>query len=1428
MTSDQRDGMTPSNLGEPTDQQSPAGNQTPARQAILVLGMHRSGTSAVTRLINLLGADLPQNLLPPLEDNNETGFWESRDLYEAHEEFIQALGLRWDLPVRLDLETAPKESVERFKARALEVLKRDFSDSTLFTLKDPRLCALLPLWREILSELGVTTKALLPLRNPLEVAASLQKRDGFIIEKSVLLWLRHMLDAEHHSRGVERCFIGYDTVLENWRGAADKMAADLDVTWPRPIAECEAEIDAFLRPGQRHHSYTLDQIQDSPQVVDWVARAYAAMLALAGGPSSGQETELDKIWAEMSKPEKAFGPVIAFERSFWHKLEGDLETAQADLRDRDEQIGVRDSRLTQLGEELKNAKFQATQAAHTATQLAKQAKVSRDEFEKILASPSWRVTQPLRDAKAALRSFVPGLRTGVKMLGWAATFQLGRQMALRADCERIKKSGQFDPDWYRQQISEQEAADADLIAHYVYQGAAAGLDPNPLFDTSWYLETYPEVAKSGRNPLAHYLDAKLAEGYNPNPYFDTAWYLETNIDLGDLRLHPLRHFLILGAAEGRNPSPRFNTRDYLLAHPEVADSGENPLAHFLHAGGEIDETAPDEPPCAPESTASDPARERAKGTPPKILAWYLPQFHPVPENDEWWGKGFTEWTNVTKARPLYEGHEQPKLPADLGFYDLRLPETRRRQAELAREHGIHGFVYHYYWFNGRKILEHPIETMLQSGEPDFPFCISWANENWTRRWDGQESEILLPQVHSLESDLEFLRDVMPLLKDPRYITCEGKPVLIIYRAELVQNMQETAAAWRDEAQRAGLPGLHICAVEWMASDPRPLGLDALVGFPPHNFAQFDCRKSVSGLSKAFTGRIFDYAKGVKRAIEPSERPYTYYRGVMPAWDNTARRKANATIYHGASPAIFEYWLWSVAKEASEKASSKDHFVFVNAWNEWAEGACLEPDQRHGLEWLEATRRVTSLCAEGPGPELHEPVKPLALQKRSLREHVRDSPLGPPLRQARQAYRDLRKPKITPQEAEVLPEVRWSPAPPSRGPRTPVLLVSHDAVRAGAQLVLLELTRAFSRRDDLEPWVLLRAGGELEPEFAELARTFNLATLVEDGVSFERAIEMAIRDFKTHQPAAAICNTVVGADVAAVCKRYEIPVLSLVHELPTSIESYVGKSAINNVMASSDEVVVVSEFVRDRLCEAYDLPRERLHVIHGGAMGFERFRSLNHHQRGTVLKEFGFPDDCFLVLGCGSVHHRKGTDLFVQVAREAMDLPGADRMRFLWVGEDQAGPTFRQWCEHDLAAAGLRGKVVLAHGRSDPLPYFAAADAFALTSREDPFPLVNLEAMASGLPVVAFAGAGGAAEAYGEDAGLVVPYLDSQEMARELVALANDTERAAKIGAAARQRIDSTYRMERFIDRVTTLLLSDVVAEPLTEPAETAEKVEAHA
>jgi glycosyltransferase involved in cell wall biosynthesis len=341
----------------------------------------------------------------------------------------------------------------------------------------------------------------------------------------------------------------------------------------------------------------------------------------------------------------------------------------------------------------------------------------------------------------------------------------------------------------------------------------------------------------------------------------------------------------------------------------------------------------------------------------KLIAFYLPQYHPIPENDAWWGPGFTEWNNVVTRSPLFAGHDQPRIPGELGFYDLRLPETRRAQAELASEYGIHAFCYYHYWFGGRRLLERPFEEVLATGEPELPFCLCWANEPWSRRWNGRNEDVLQEQTYSPDDDVAHVRALLRAFADPRYLRVEDKPLFLVYQARDLPDPRATVDRWRTEADRAGLPGLYLMTVEtgWDAGwDAGEVGFDAKVLFQPQfSLLAKTPRREIGGVE---TLEVHDYADAWPRLANPPEVPYLRYESVFPMWDNSARRGPEAVVVHDSSPEQFEAWL-GVAIERAVQRDAPEPFVFVNAWNEWAEGCHLEPDARHGRAYLEATRRA---------------------------------------------------------------------------------------------------------------------------------------------------------------------------------------------------------------------------------------------------------------------------------------------------------------------------------------------------------------------------------------------------------------------------------------------------------------------------------------
>lgn len=342
--------------------------------------------------------------------------------------------------------------------------------------------------------------------------------------------------------------------------------------------------------------------------------------------------------------------------------------------------------------------------------------------------------------------------------------------------------------------------------------------------------------------------------------------------------------------------------------------------------------------------------------PPRLVAFYLPQFHPTPENDAWWGKGFTEWTNVTKAAPLFAGHYQPHLPADFGYYDLRVRETRHEQIAAAKRFGIDAFCYHYYWFSGRRLLNRPLDDMLADPESDMPFCLCWANENWTRRWDAADHEILIEQKYLAEDDARFAASVLPFMRDARYLRVDGRPLLVVYTPQRLPDPLRTTDTWRRVWRDAGVGEVHLCAALTHHNERfADLGFDSGVEFPPHNLRAGNVNRSIDFFDR-FAGNVVQYAALARSYLARRHDAGPVFRTVFPSWDNTARTGPRALVVLNGTPDNYEHWLAQTI-DASASDGHADPLVFVNAWNEWAEGCHLEPDRRYGLGFLQATQNA---------------------------------------------------------------------------------------------------------------------------------------------------------------------------------------------------------------------------------------------------------------------------------------------------------------------------------------------------------------------------------------------------------------------------------------------------------------------------------------
>lgn len=460
-----------------------------------------------------------------------------------------------------------------------------------------------------------------------------------------------------------------------------------------------------------------------------------------------------------------------------------------------------------------------------------------------------------------------------------------------------------------------------------------------LFDRAWYVTHHPEAPEHCQDPLDYFIAVGAEQGHAPGEGFDAAWYNSQRPDLVVVK-DPLKHYLQFGRKEGLRPCPYKGSSVF-----------EKPPALQCFR-------SPDNSVSSSESAILG---QNQGDSAPRIFAFYLPQFHPIVENNYGHRPGFTEWDNVIKAKPLFKGHYQPRIPGELGYYDLRSLDVMRQQVELANDHGIDGFCFYYYYFQGKKLLYKPIDNYLKS-DIGAPFFFLWANENWSRRWDGGDNEVIVAQKHNRGDDIIFIRDLLSIFADDRYVKLEGKPLLLIYKTHLFPDIKETTELWRDEIVKHGFPGIYLVMADDWSSDPphpRELGFDASYEIPSNIVPEqvvFDDVKYLRP-KEGFQGRIVDYQKFASFHMGRPFPAYKRFRTVMAPWDNTPRYGSRAMVQVNTDNDAYQLWLFQALADTRRRYAPEERIVFLHSWNEWCEGTYVEPDGRYGRRLLGWTKEA---------------------------------------------------------------------------------------------------------------------------------------------------------------------------------------------------------------------------------------------------------------------------------------------------------------------------------------------------------------------------------------------------------------------------------------------------------------------------------------
>jgi glycosyltransferase involved in cell wall biosynthesis len=586
---------------------------------------------------------------------------------------------------------------------------------------------------------------------------------------------------------------------------------------------------------------------------------------------------------------------------------------------------------------------------------------------------------------------------------------------LQRKIERLLRStNTFDHVFYARNNPDVARRGLDLLDHYIIYGERENRKPSPFFDPAWYRLQVPRLPE-GHSLLAHYLTLGDADGvqpmvgfdppfvrqqmggrpmpalvgflkavavgqrYRPNRFFDYAYYLNANPDVASVGVDGYLHFVRSGADEGRLPSEGFS---WLELRERYHLSGSNMqvfrelMLRWRHLNLEsiADETSAiqliqDEIRAShrPSDAYEPHAASAPAGTerPCDVYAFYLTQYHRVPENDAWWGEGFTEWHNVVRGAPRFVGHYQPRIPSALGFYDLDDPRVMERQVALAQQAGLAGFAFYYYHFGSQRLLEKPLERFLADPALDLGFFLIWANETWSRRWDGSESEILLEQTYPPDMPEMVAADLVRHFSDPRYRRIDGRPLLAIYRTGDIPDAANWIVALRAAFAALGEDPLIYMAQTFEDEDPRRFGIDGALEFPPHKISRtLRLAMPDRGFGNNPLLKVWDYDAFVDAALRQPVPPYPLIRTCFPSWDNDSRRQGAASVIHGSTPEKFRRWLQGLVDEAEKESAEGQAIVCINAWNEWGEGAYLEPDRRFGYAYLNIVQAVLHAGQQG--------------------------------------------------------------------------------------------------------------------------------------------------------------------------------------------------------------------------------------------------------------------------------------------------------------------------------------------------------------------------------------------------------------------------------------------------------------------------------
>ena len=1328
------------------------------KTAILIAGMHRSGTSALAGSLTKAGISPGYTLLFRTDDNQK-GYYENTEVYNLNEHILKENGYSWD---SLDLLewSIDNDTIQKYENIIFELLQREFEGETNILIKDPRLSYLLPIWINALTKSEFHPVVIIQLREIYDIIKSLVRRNKFTTFKASVLLVQHLLASSDNSSNVPIFHTCFEDLLNDKGIYIKKLFERIGLHPDISYNIYRKKIDFFLDKSlttkskktksnelipkfvQNFDTNFRNYLNNEKALINFISEFKDRFINLS---ESSILFAIEKEIADDQVKHKEQISELKFEiqqkEAEFDRIDKLEKTHQTQIAELTSQVYRSDSKITSLLNQLDDI-----------MDLKNEWDEDRSKILSLFEQNHRKIDSLNQDTDSKIKEILSLISHDSNTI---AKLEKSTHEIYRLISEHIKPPLHHRITKKIKILSRSFSRRFRVISNIIFiciKSPLKSIQQLNLKNLRILLNAIKnEEASDVRNNFESLLTGRSKANYANKQASQFAYNIEnvaqttTSVRITGWITHPKGVQKIRLNLEDRNQfeikyglkredvwqlfqhynGSEFSGFTILLQNPvykdiralvDSYDGDRITLSIFKKHENDSETTYPQTKNKSnlllsqfefyrnpnPEYFIDYSPKEEIRNGLIKLIAFFLPQFHSIPENDRWWGKNFTEWTNVTQGIPRFKDHYQPRLPGDLGFYDLHDLEVLKQQITIAKNYGLHGFCFHYYWFQGKHLLEKPLNNFINS-DIDFNFCICWANENWTRKWDGFDDEILIEQDYTGWDPSHFVQDIIPILKDDRYIKVGGKHLLIIYRPNLIPNTKEVAQSWRKEFAENQIDILLVSVQGFGLEDPREVGFDCALEFPPHKLGKEleIINETTEYYDSHFEGYIHNYKDMVHEAkkVEAPDK-YNLIRTLFPSWDNEARRKGRGTsAYINSSPELYSEWLELCCNYSLKYPLFDEQLVFINAWNEWAEGAYLEPDRHFGYRYLEATYNI-----------------------------LKD---------------------FTPHRS-----------------RKKLILVSHDARRHGAQLNALHMSMTIKKQFGFHLIIILLEGGELVGEFRKISETHLLSDLNQSSVK-KLLKDVSARGFKK-----AICNTTVSGKIIPALVDLDIECVALIHELPQLITDYQLEPIVKIISEKAYKQVFAAEVVQEGFNSFLDNPdRSKQLIIPQGVYALD-FDNLGKYDGSGIRDELNLKKSDVLIGGAGFGDYRKGIDLFIEAAK--LVISQRDGIYFVWFGNLESGIVAK--IDKILKDPSLRKRIRILDFREDIISCLKGLNIFLLTSREDPFPSVVLESLSLGVPCITFEDNGGICDLnkYG-DIIQTVGFSDTRALAKKIIELIDDPE-----------------------------------------------------